>query len=70
MLHKSDALRLVVDSIVICSSIQTPLVAVALLFGSYFLLNIEYPKEGSDSSRCMKPKLVSHKSDLRVQEGS
>ena len=46
-LHKSDAFRLVVDNTVICSSIQTPLVAVALLFGSYFLFNIEYPQEGS-----------------------
>jgi len=46
-LHRASAFRLVVDRVVVCSSIQTPMVAVTLLFGTYFLFNIAYAPEAS-----------------------
>lgn len=39
--------RLVVDGIVVCSSIESPVAAIALLFGSFFLFNIKYPVDTS-----------------------
>jgi len=44
-LHSATAFQLVVDRVIVTSSVHTPLVAVALLFGSFFTFNIEFPPE-------------------------
>jgi hypothetical protein len=43
----SSAFRLIVDRRVVCSDINNPLSAVALLFGAFFVFNISYPVEAS-----------------------
>jgi len=43
-LHSATSFQLVVDRVV-TSSVETPLIAVALLFGAFFTFNIEYPAE-------------------------
>jgi len=53
-LHKASAFRLVVDRTIIVSTIQTPIVAVALLFGVFFIFNIEYPPEASAALEFMQ----------------
>jgi len=44
-LHSATEFQLAVDRVVATSSVHTPLVAVALLFVSFFTFNIEYPPE-------------------------
>ena len=43
MFHMSTTFRLIVDGVVVCSDLSTPMAAFGVLFGMYFLLNISYP---------------------------